>query len=149
MAETTKKKELIFNLYPAVQTEWILRDLQEQQEAMKKQAREILTSALSQPKLLAILKEEKSEIFSLVQNLNKLNITGVKVAKETEYVFSGSKKQKTEVDVYSLRVWIGGEEKIITLRVGPDFTEFSLSQNDKVSEVLQQKEQKITFQRFG
>ena len=57
-------------------------------------------------------------------------------------------KKSKRMSVYSVRVEVGGTTKILTLRVGGDFTELSLANNGKVTEIVREEAGEILLEKF-
>lgn len=60
---------------------------------------------------------------------------------KVQYSFDNNEK------VYSVKVFLEGKPRIMTLRVGADFTELSLADlNGKLLEILREKKGKVSFE---
>jgi len=59
-----------------------------------------------------------------------------------------AKLQSKRVDIYSIKLELDGATKILTLRVGAHFTELSLAEGGKITEVARQEHKEITLEKF-
>ena len=50
--------------------------------------------------------------------------------------------------VYSVKLDVGGETRIFTLRVGRNFTELSLMKDGRLVEILREEDKEITHEKF-
>jgi hypothetical protein len=57
--------------------------------------------------------------------------------------------KKSGTEIYSVRVEADGATKILTLRVGKDFTELSLQKNGKFVEIMREENSEIRHETFG
>ena len=61
---------------------------------------------------------------------------------KVQYSFDNNQK------IYSAKVFLEGRPRIMTLRVGADFTELSLAdENGKLLEILREKKGKVAFEK--
>ncbi len=108
------------------------------------QALQIFTKAAS-GKIGEVLLKEKSAIpaklFHMAEHPDKYENMGVKIARTSEYV----EGKKEKIEVFSIRL---EADKILTLRVGEDFTEISLATGTKLDEIISQQGDNIKYEKY-
>ncbi len=113
----------------------------------------IFAKAISGPKMYKLLKNEKSELYSIVSDMKKNpeNYAGKTDVKFGQVIVEGEKGKKAarQAVIYSIRAEIKGVERIITLRVGGSFTEMSLEKQGRLAELVREESKEIRFEKFA